>query len=125
MKRTLVISLALALSACASSGTKVEQSKAAQLQVGVTTYAQTVALLGKPNSVGIDSAGNKTAVYTYAQAQVSPLNFVPIVGMFARSTTTEHSAFTATFDSTDHLVRYFSSEGGSDVGYGLVSGQRQ
>ena len=127
MARIAIVSFACAtlLLGCMSTGTKVDQSKAATLQPGVTTYAQTVALLGKPNTVTIDSSGNKSLTYIYAQAQASALSFVPIVGLFARGASTESSAFTATFDPSDRLVRYSSSEGGSDLGYGLVSGQRQ
>jgi hypothetical protein len=125
IRTVIALAAALFVAGCFSSGTKVEQSKATQLQPGVTTYAETVALLGKPNSVTIDSDGNKYATYLYSHAQVSALNFVPIVGIFARGGSSEVSHFFATFDKTDHLVRYSSSEGGSTGGTGLISGQRQ
>lgn len=119
------VGLAFVLSGCMSSGVKVDQDRVTSLKPGVTTCADAIALLGKPTSSSLQSDGTRTYQYVYVQAQASAANFIPIVGTLVGGANTENSVFTMNCDKRGVLATYSSSQGSSDVGTGLISGQKQ
>ena len=82
MKKLILILSVLALSACASSGVMVDQSKVSAFKEGVTTEADVYAALGKPTSV-TTTTDSKIVSYVGSQVQVKGASFIPVVGLFA------------------------------------------
>ena len=81
--RYLAVLLMLVLSACASTGTRVEQEKLAAFVKGKTTYSEVIQQLGKPDHEIIDNAeGAKTLIYTFKQTANSAASYIPFVGGF-------------------------------------------
>ena len=81
MKRAMMIlSSTLALTACTATGTKVDQTLLPQCAAGQPCTA-IVQQIGKPPTrATLREDGTRQLIYTYTQAQVNPVNFVPIVG---------------------------------------------
>jgi outer membrane protein assembly factor BamE (lipoprotein component of BamABCDE complex) len=120
-----VAALAWSLAGCMSSGVKVDQSKVTSLKPGTTTCADAVALLGQPTNSSLQSDGTRSYQYIYVQAQANAANFIPVVGTFVGGANTENTMFTMNCDKRGVLVNYNSTQGSSDVGTGLISGQKQ
>jgi hypothetical protein len=119
------IALIGGLAGCMSSGIKVDQDKVTSLKPGVTTCADAVALLGKPTNSSLQSDGTRSYQYVYMQAQANAANFIPIVGTLVGGANTENTTFTMNCDRRGVLANYSSSQGSSDMGTGLISGQKQ
>jgi len=113
------------LTACMSYGTKVDQDKVSQFVKGKTTYNEVIQRIGKPTNSTINADGTKTLTYSYMQHQMNPISFIPIVGLFARGGETEDTTVLLYFDSNSILTNYSASEGGTTMGTGLISGQKQ
>ena len=124
-RKICAVALAGSLAGCMSSGVKVDQNKVTSLKPGTTTCAEAVALLGKPTNSSLQSDGTRSYQYVYVQAQANAANFVPIVGSFVGGANTENTTFTMNCDKNGVLANYSSSQGSSDVGTGLISGQKQ
>lgn len=122
---TLVLMLGVLMSGCVATGTKIDQGRLGEVEKGRTTYAEVVRLYGKPNQVLLREDGTRQASFTYAQTQVNPLSFLPMVGMFVRRGSTEHTSTVFEFDAQGVLVGYSSMQGETVTGTGIVSGQRQ
>jgi hypothetical protein len=123
--RVVALLAACGLAGCMSSGVKVDESKVSSLKAGVTSCAQAIALLGKPTNSSLESNGTRTYTYTYVQMQENAATFIPVVGYFMGGANTENSNFMMTCDAKGVLVSYHASQGGSDIGTGLVNGQKQ
>jgi len=124
-KLTIAATAACSLAGCMSSGVKVDQDKVASLKPGVTTCADAVALLGKPTNSSLQSDGTRSYQYLYVQAQANAANFIPVVGSLVGGANTENTMFTMNCDKRGVLATYSSSQGSSDMGTGLISGQKQ
>ncbi len=124
-RHLFVLFAVLALTACASYGTKVEQEKLSQFVKGKTTYAEVIRELGKPTQNTINGDGTRTITYMYAQSQVKAANFIPFVGSFLGGAESENTTVVLNFDKKNILTNYSASEGGVNVGTGITSGQRQ
>lgn len=64
---TAPLLLAVALSACSTTGNKFDVSKVDQLQPGVSTSADAIQLLGPPTSESSFQNGTKLLQWQYAQ----------------------------------------------------------
>lgn len=115
----LTIAALLTLSACATSGVKVDQSKLTSLHKGETTYSEAIQLLGKPSSVSVSDDGSRMVSYIYTSSQARPETFIPIVGAFVGGMDTETSSANLTFDKNGILRGYNSNQGAMGVGTGL------
>lgn len=125
MRYLSVIIAVLALTACMSMGTKVDQEKLSQFVKGKTTYAEVVQQLGKPTQNTINSDGTRMIMYMYAQSQAKAENFIPFVGGLLGGATTENTTVTLNFDRRNILTGYTASEGGMEAGSGIMSGRKQ
>ncbi|MFZ3141170.1 hypothetical protein [Polaromonas sp.] len=106
--KTLLIALIVAtvLAGCASSGVQVSQAAATQFREGVSTEADVVAKLGKPNMVTI-SGNVRTIAYNGIQYETKAATFIPIVGLFAGGSDT--SITTASYEiGQDGIVKKIS-----------------
>lgn len=125
MRYLLIIIAIFSLSACMTTGTKVDQDTVSKFVKGKTTYDEVVQKLGKPNQSTIDSNGGRTISYMYAHAEANASNFIPIVGAFTGGASSEHTTVSLQFNKRNILVSYTSSEGGMKSGNGIMSGSKQ
>lgn len=70
--------IVVCLSGCASYGSKIDKSYAQQREKGVTAEQDVITNLGKPQTVSINSNGNKTLHYMYTTSQAKASSFIPI-----------------------------------------------
>lgn len=119
MKHILTIAAFLMLSACASAGVKIDQSKLTQLQKGKTTYDDVVSMYGKPTQVMVQDNGSKIVYYSYYSVQARPESFIPYAGMLVGGADSENSVVTLNFDKRGVLQSYSSSQGSTGSGHGF------
>lgn len=106
MHKAILTFVALSMTACASSGTKVDQSSLQQFQKGQTTLPQIVAALGEPTSTITRDDGTKIVTYSYAQYQTRPETFIPYIWPLVGGGDTHTSAVVFNFDASDVLQSY-------------------
>ncbi len=118
----LLLTLAVVLTGCASSGHELDQNKVSQIKKGVTTKTQVLELVGKPEEVAINDAGESTWTYRYTHTSAQAQNFIPIVGAFDSGYDTQVQTTTVTF-TTDGIVKSMSTGyGGDTVNAGVSAG---
>jgi len=76
----LVVTL---LAGCASAGTEIDQSATTQIQKGVTTKQQVIALLGAPMGDTLSFDGKEMMFWSYSQTRIKGATFIPVYGLFA------------------------------------------
>lgn len=109
---------ALAVGACVSSGTQVQDSQLAQFRKGITTEADVERALGAPQATSTVSDGTRVIVYTGTHAQTKAATFIPIAGAFVGGATAKTSSVTFRFDAAGKLIDYSSTQSSSDVRLG-------
>jgi outer membrane protein assembly factor BamE (lipoprotein component of BamABCDE complex) len=106
MKKVLITVIALALAGCgASSGTKISDQQLAQLEVGKTTRAGALVILGKPNSETAISTGQRVMVWAYSEIKTRPETFIPFAGAFVGGADGKSGSVVLTFDKSGVLER--------------------
>ncbi len=118
----LILLLIVGLAGCATSGRKIDQAAADQIEKGKTTKEQVIALIGSPESISRSSNGDTTYIYNYTRATAKPINFVPIVGAFAGGADVQHQMYMVTFDPKGIVKSYTSNYGASEADTGLIAG---
>lgn len=121
MRRAILISAAI-LAGCATSGVQVGSEQTAAFKQGITTEADVVQKLGRPNNVLTSSDGGKTLTYSYANVQIRPSTFIPIVGLFAGGSDVRSSATSFVFDKSGKLVSHNTVSNEYGTSTGLTSG---
>ena len=125
MKKLLMTASIFALTACATSGRKVDSSQLQTFTVGQTTIADAEAKLGQPTQQMSTSDGFTTLIYGYTHAEAKPENFIPFAGAFVGGVNSENQAVTLIFGADGKLKSYSQSSGQNGTGTGLVNGQSQ
>ncbi len=108
-----ILLLSTLLYGCASSGNPAvaNQELVSQIKLGTSTKDDVRRLLGEPNFVsrsasqmhsfpGMTPKRNVTEIWSYAYTniQTNPATFIPVVGLFAGSTTVRTDSFAVMFD---------------------------
>ena len=101
--------LALAISATAVAGSR-KPIDLADFKVGVSTSAEIIGKLGKPNTVEQSSDGHKTLTYSSSRTHVKGATFVPIVGLFAGGATGDVTWDRFEFGSDGVLIKAATSD---------------
>ena len=105
--RYLILLALLVLSACTSTGTKVDQTKLATFVKGKTTYSEVVQQLGKPDQSTVNRDGTTTIMYIYKLTADSAAGYIPFVGGFIEGGAgSENTTVTINFDNKSVLVSY-------------------
>lgn len=107
--RHFLLAVCLALAGCVSSGVQVDQSKLPQFEVGKTTEAEVVAVLGKPTSITTSNQGRFLA-YGGAKAHATAASYIPIAGPFVGGVKGTWSVVMFRFDSDGKLAEITTSE---------------
>ncbi len=113
---------AVILAGCAASGAKVSEQQLTQMKVGQTTWNDMVSVLGQPTSATFNSAGTRTAIYTYTQVTTRPETFIPYVGAFVGGADTKADSVMLTFGQDGKLQNYQGSTTAMGTGTGLEAG---
>lgn len=118
MRKLTVVAITAILTACASSGTQISQSKATSFTEGVSTEAEIVAALGKPTSVMI-MGDMKYLSYSGFQYKTKAATFIPVVGLFAGGADVASTTASYSIDKAGILrkITYISSGTSSQNGY--------
>jgi outer membrane protein assembly factor BamE (lipoprotein component of BamABCDE complex) len=116
---TALLCVLLLLTACASSGTRVQDAALTQFQKGKTTESDVVKVLGVPQMTTTNSDGTRSIAYVYTHAQAKGASFVPIVGLFAGGAKGNINIVTFNFDPMGKLINYQASNSTTDVNTGL------
>jgi hypothetical protein len=125
-RQFLICAAVLFLTACASAGTKIDQSKMGELKKGKSTYDDVIAMYGPPTQTVIKDDGSKMAIYYYISAQARPESFIPYIGPLVGGADSENTSVILNFDKHDILQSYTSSQGsiGSGTGFRAISQPR-
>lgn len=118
--RYLSLLVLLVLSACASTGTKVDQEKLSTFVKGKTTYSEVIRQLGEPDQSTAKEDGAVMVAYTYKQSAAKGTSHIPFVGGFIEGGAgSEDTTVTIEFDNNSVLVGYTISE--KDMETGVVN----
>jgi outer membrane protein assembly factor BamE (lipoprotein component of BamABCDE complex) len=118
----LIVLLVACLLGCVTSGRKIDQAAADQIEKGKTTKEQVVALIGSPESITRSSNGDTTYTYRYVRATAKPINFIPVVGAFAGGANMQQQMYRVTFNPKGIVKDYSSTYGASEADTGLAAG---
>jgi len=97
---------------CASMGNPkvADFNPETQVEYGKTTKAEILTMLGEPNSKTYGPDGKEGWGYTYAQYQVKPATFIPVVGIFAGGSDVSGRNLIFLFDKNGILQKQGSGE---------------
>lgn len=118
----VVATVFLALAACSTVGTKVEQKDVEGFTKGVTTYQEVVSRLGTPDQVTTDSEGQKSILYFHMENRIKAAGLIPVVGLLFSGGHSESRLAQFKFDRAGRLVDYSMSENVQDVNSGPLGG---
>lgn len=121
----MVLACSFGLAACASTGVKVDPNAMASFKVGQTTQAEVVGRLGEPTTSVVTANGERQLTYTYAEAQVRPENFIPVVGLFVGGVDSKATSVVLIFDANGVLKDHASASHKQGMGTGLISGTQE
>jgi hypothetical protein len=126
MSKRLLVAAFVALAALAplpaSAGRhQITADDVAQFKVGVATYGDVIAKLGRPNSVSVMSNGMRIVAYVGFKTRVKAATFVPIVGLFAGGATGDTSVVSFTFGPDGLLQSSSATNADVDCSVGIVS----
>jgi outer membrane protein assembly factor BamE (lipoprotein component of BamABCDE complex) len=116
--KAVVFAIGILVSGCASTGVYVDPDRLSAFERGVTTRAEVEAALGRPTMAQALQDGKAVLTYTYADAQIRPASFIPVVGMFAGGSDVRADSVSIFFDAQGRFESSQSttSEYGSSVG---------
>ena len=123
MNKNMVMAAACALliGGCASHGVMVNEQQVQQFKRGESTEAQIVAALGAPTST-MNVNGQRSIVYSGAQAQARPASFIPFIGPLVGGTDVRATSVVFRFDASGRLSDVISSQHASGTGTGFAAG---
>lgn len=117
-----VLASTLILTACATSGRKIDPNAVEKIHKGTSTRADVRAAMGAPDQITKIDGTAERWMYFYARAQVKGETFIPFVGGFVGGVNTQTQSVVVSFGSDGVVSSVESSMGGSDVSNGLSAG---
>lgn len=113
----LLLTLALLLSGCYSTGTPISDQSLNAFVKGETNTEQVEAALGKPQSVTSNSNGNKMWTYMFTDTDISPSTYIPFVGFFTGGAKSEFQTLIITFNEVGVITDWTNSVTTSEYNY--------
>jgi len=107
--------MALAVGSMAMAA-PITDEQLSSLNVGVTTYDQVIATLGRPVTTETSSDGSRAITYSVVKTHVKGATYVPIVGLFAGGATGHTVVDRFEFGPTGLLSKILTSETNVDCG---------
>lgn len=116
----------LFLSGCASVGNQslkkeTEQSVAAKITEGTSTKAQVRGQFGSPAKTTFTDGGHEVWTYELANMSADGISYVPILGLFAGSTSGTKKELVVMFDLKGVVKRFSMSESPISMKTGLAN----
>lgn len=121
-----LIALTLAITGCASVGNErirniSQEDLSSKIVKGVTTKAQVREYLGAADFTSFTDSGNEIWRYAHVKATAKPINFVPIVSVFASGSNEEKKEIVFFFDKNGVVQNYTMSETKGESRQGIGS----
>jgi outer membrane protein assembly factor BamE (lipoprotein component of BamABCDE complex) len=112
---TVVIALAVMVTGCASVGndslrTETESSVQGKIVEGKTTKAQVKGMFGSPIKTTFTDGGLEVWTYEFSKVSADATTFIPIVSLFAASSSGTKKELVVMFDPSGVTKRYSMSE---------------
>lgn len=123
MKITAALLIATLLAGCAATGVKVTDAQVSAFKPGEATEAQVVAALGEPTMRTRLADGSVMVIYSYAESQVRPATFIPVVGALVGGADSRSTAVTLRFGPDGKLIDTSSSTSSFGTGMGAAAGK--
>lgn len=103
-----LLAFPLLLTACATSGAKLDQNKLDELKPGVSTIQDAERLFGDPESTTHNNDGTTMLSYGYSAEQMDAKSFIPIAGAFiGHGPHTQTETLGLIFDTSGHYLKYW------------------
>jgi outer membrane protein assembly factor BamE (lipoprotein component of BamABCDE complex) len=126
--RSVIVAIALAslaLSGCATVGNQslkdeTEQSVATKITEGKTTKADVREQFGSPGRTTFTDGGLEVWSFDLTHMSADGISYVPIVGLFAGSTSGTKKELVVMFDAASIVKRYSMSESPISMKTGLA-----
>jgi len=115
LKVTKMVALCGLLTACASTGNqKMAELNKSQLDNitsnQVKTKEDALSILGEPDDIDFNSAGNEKWTYKYLHRTSKVQNFIPVVNLFASETDDLHKKIVFVFDKNGVVLNSAATE---------------
>jgi outer membrane protein assembly factor BamE (lipoprotein component of BamABCDE complex) len=118
-----IITIAIFISACVSSGNKklatMDHDKLHKMFAeGKTTKKDIEHAFGQPSDVDFDNNGNEKWVYEHVRSESKAINFVPIAGLFSQGTNDTKKKLVIIFNKDGSVKKHVfsASKGETNVG---------
>jgi outer membrane protein assembly factor BamE (lipoprotein component of BamABCDE complex) len=108
--------LSLLLAGCVTMGNKIDPAVVASFQPGVTTITEVKAKLGEPTQMTQESNGSTILLYSFASSKQSASSFIPGVGAFVGSNSTESQMTELSFDKSGKFTQSSVTSGNTTSG---------
>lgn len=118
-----LLACTLAISACASSGTKISDESLARIQKGTSTTADVIAALGQPSSDTRSSDGTRTLTYLHSSYQIRPESFIPLAGTLAGGADAKSQSITVRVGQDGKVADITTTNSNHAVNSGLLNQQ--
>lgn len=106
---------------CASTsyGTKIDRDKVSQIKKGVTTKAEVELLLGPPVHTAMVGDGRRMMTYSFTEA--SSTQGIPVVGLFAGSSSTRTQSLQIVITKSGVVEDYEYSDNSQNTEGGFLN----
>lgn len=110
MKIYLLAIAVLALSGCASSGTKIDAAQLEEVRRGQTTVTDIVRRFGRPNFLSKNWDGTQTAAYARSEGRSDAGTLLPLMGAVVAGADTSVDSVIFYFDASGVLTDYKTTQ---------------
>lgn len=127
MKKFMIILASIALFGCASTAGNdrikdhSQDTISQSIVVGKSTKSDVRKEFGEPTAITLNDSGSENWTYTFARATPKAINFVPIIGLFARGADVSTKKVVILFDASGIAQKVVYSENESEVGVGAAA----
>jgi outer membrane protein assembly factor BamE (lipoprotein component of BamABCDE complex) len=98
------------------SKTITDQSRVRQIQQGVSTRTDIVALFGQPGGkTFVSTLGDELWTYTFSSGQIDPKSYIPIVNAFSNGITAQATILSIIFDKNGIVKTHVTSTSGAST----------
>ena len=120
MKLLSFLIIVFFLLGCATSGTRIDQTKVSQIQKGITTYDELIEMFGKPDIVEYTPERKPVLTYRYFSYQSKPGGFIPYVGWLTSGVNTEEEVLKIIINKKNRVEDFRFEQFTDDVNTGII-----
>lgn len=120
---TVLVWVLFLVCGCATSGTKIDQSKITQIKEGVTTEQEVLQILGSPQTKTLSSDGKIIMLYLYTKVKNRASNFIPVVNLMTGGMDMQQQMLTVLIGKDGKVEKYTLNDSTSAINSGLLNTQ--